>query len=410
LNSKFAGGVSLIKSILRAGSWLVAGILLFFTARRWLFMISALLAKQPASRKIDQARPESPSVLLLVPIRNEAPTLPGLLSALDKLEYPNRQLTVVFIDDGSTDQSRSLIGSWIEERWNWHLLSLGQNQGKARALNAGLDRFPHRDIVAVFDADERPHPAALQQLITPFSHAAVGGVSGRRAIGNALASPAASYTAFEGLVHQLVTMRAKDRLKLAPALLGSNCAYRAEALAQVGNFRAGALLEDTDLTLKLARAGWQIRFEPGAISYHHAPETISGYWQQHLRWARGFNEVAKDQARSVICDQRLPLSLRLELLTFSLGYLDRLAVLAGAGLSLFKATRWPLGWILAFNLLTPVFQIVAALKMGREPPAMWGRMIWVPFFFGLDIAMAGAGLWKMLKQSPKIWEERQARH
>lgn len=396
--------------MLRAGSWLVAGILLFFTARRWLFMISALPAKQPASRKTDQSPPELPGVLLLVPIRNEAPALPGLLAALDKLDYPNRQLIVVFIDDGSTDQSRSLISRWVEERQNWHLLPLAQNQGKARALNAGLDRFPHRDLVAIFDADERPHPAALRQLVAPFSHdEMVGGVSGRRAIDNALASPAASYTAFEGLVHQLVTMRAKDRLKLAPALLGSNCAYRTTALAQAGNFRAGALLEDTDLTLKLARAGWQIRFEPEAISYHHAPETISGYWQQHLRWARGFNEVAKDQARLVIFDQRLSLPLRLELLTFSLGYLDRLAVLAGAGFSLFKATRWPVGWILVCNLLTPLFQIMAALKIGREPPAMWSRMLWVPFFFGLDIAMAGAGLWKMLKQSPKIWEERQAR-
>lgn len=418
----------MIRKFLTLSSWVTAGVLLIFTIRRWLFILAAwptgnlfgTLFGRRAGRQLPTADcllssvhnefSELPAVLLLAPIRNEAEALPGLLAALAVLDYPADKLTHVLINDGSTDESERIIENWIRGRENWRLLSLEQNVGKAHALNSALAVFPQGEIVAVYDADERPQPAALRYLISPFSDKKIGGVSGRRAVCNPLASPAASYSTFEGLVHQLVTMQAKDRLHLAPAILGANCAYRRAALREVGNFEPGALLEDSDLTLKLAGAGWTIRFESRAVSYHSVPQTLSGYWRQHTRWARGFNEVAKNQARSTLASPELSWPLRLELLAFSLGYLDRLALLAGAALALFYPQRrkFLLG-VMAASLLTPLLQIVAALVMGQEPAAMWLRIVWLPFFFLVDIAMAVTGMWATLKQSPQIWEERRAR-
>jgi len=394
-----------IKKVVALASWLTVAILLFFTLRRWLFIFVALLpgrSNNPASGRVDM-----PPVLLLVPVRNEAHALPELVAALDRLQYPAQWLTVVFINDGSTDRSEWLLSRQTKEKANWHLLSLPRNVGKANALNTALACFTQGQIVAIYDADERPQPDALRQLVRPFAGTQVGGVSGRRAVSNCTGSPAASYTTFEGLVHQFITMRAKDRLNLAPAMLGANCAYRRRALAQVGNFKPGALLEDSDLTLKLARAGWQTRFEPLAVSYHRVPESIAGYWKQHTRWARGFNEVARAQAGLLLFDHQLPPALRLELLTFSLGYLDRLALLAGLGLSLAK-NRLVAG-VVALSLLTPLVQVLAALKMAGEWSGLWRRVIWMPLFFGLDVAMAVSGFWDTLRHAPQIWEERQAR-
>lgn len=403
--------MNFINKIIHLLSLLTAAILLIFSARRWLFLVMALLrpVTQHASRNTQQVDDDSvgrlypPPVLLLVPVRNEAHTLPGLLLNLGRLDYPAGRLTVVFINDGSTDGSEALLRAATAGRLNWQLLSLPENVGKAAALNAALDAFPHGEIVAVFDADERPQPAALRQLALPFSDRAVGGVSGRRAVSNSLASPAASYTTFEGLVHQFITMAAKDRLNLAPALLGANCAYRRAALRQVGGFLPGALLEDTDLTVRLARAGWRTRFAPDAISRHRAPQSVAGYWRQHTRWARGFNDVARAQGLELLADDRLSLPLRLELLAFALGYLDRLALLAAALLALRR--RW-LVLPLLLSLLTPLLQIGAALKLSGQPPAMWARLGWVPLFFGLDAAMAVTGAWHTLRRAPRRWEER----
>ncbi|MFQ5612684.1 MAG: glycosyltransferase [Anaerolineae bacterium] len=397
----------MMRLLLSLASGFAASILLLFTARRWLFILSALL---PGGRPPPRAEADLPPVLLLVPVRNEAAELPDLLAALDRLDYPARRLQVVLIDDGSTDGGGQILAQWAGPRPNWQTLSLAQNRGKARALNAALARFPEGEIVAVFDADERPEPGALQHLVRPFASPTVGGVSGRRAASNPLASPAASYTAFEGLVHQLITMRAKDRLKLAPALLGANCAYRRSALAGAGNFKPGALLEDSDLTVRLARAGWDIRFEPRAVSYHRLPRTVGGYWRQHRRWARGFNEVAREQAGPTLTDRRLSPALRLELLAFSLGYLDRLALLGGAVLALLhRRSRRLLGRAIALSLLTPFCQTLAALAVDRAPPVMWARVVWLPVFFGLDLAMAASGLWGTLRGTPQTWEERRSR-
>jgi cellulose synthase/poly-beta-1,6-N-acetylglucosamine synthase-like glycosyltransferase len=282
--------------------------------------------------------------------------------------------------------------------------------GKAGALNIALANFAYGDVVAIYDADERPQAEALTILVATLAEARVGAVSGRRAVRNALASPVASYTTFEGLVHQLITIRAKDQLNLAPAILGANCAYRRTALAQVGNFQTGALLEDSDLTLKLIRAGWRIQFEPRAMSYHSVPQTLAGYWRQHTRWARGFNEVAKNQARATLSADRLPWMLRLELLIFASGYLDRLALLAGAGLMLISRQVRPLlSWVMGLSLLTPLLQIGVALALDQAPVPLWRRLGWLPFFFGVDLAAAAASMWSTLKQSPQIWEERRSR-
>jgi cellulose synthase/poly-beta-1,6-N-acetylglucosamine synthase-like glycosyltransferase len=349
-----------------------------------------------------------------VPVRNESQALPELLSALDHLLYPSDKLQVVVVDDGSNDETLAIVKRWTATRQNWAALPLAENVGKAQALNEALNRFAGAEVVAIYDADERPQPEALQRLVAPFADNRVGGVSGRRAVSNPAVSPAASYTTFEGLVHQLITMRAKDRLNLAPAILGANCAYRRSALNEVGGFRPGALLEDSDLTLKLACAGWQVRFSPDAISYHQVPETVRGYWRQHTRWARGFNDVAKAQATATLTGQRLSLALRLELFVFSLGYLDRVALLLGGGLALLprgghQPTRRRLVNTILLNVFTPFLQIIAALKIGRQPPAMYARMLWVPLFFGLDIAMATTGLWTTLRNIPQIWEERRVR-
>jgi GT2 family glycosyltransferase len=270
----------------------------------------------------------------------------------------------------------------------------------------------------VYDADHRPAPQSLTRLVAAFDDPSVAGASGRTLPANATASLPAYYATVESLVHQLITLRAKDRLALAPALLGSNCAYRRRALIEAGGFRAGALLEDSDRTLALARRGHRLRFVPDATAWHQAPETVEGYIRQHLRWARGFNDVARDHAGAALLDRQLPLRLRIELALFSLGYLDRLALLAGLALKVVggsprspdgrrRAKDEPLGSVLKIALLMPLFQIAAALLIDRAPKAMWLRLPAVPLLFGLDILVAVRATIESLLNRPRIWTKTQ---
>jgi cellulose synthase/poly-beta-1,6-N-acetylglucosamine synthase-like glycosyltransferase len=376
-----------------------AAILALSTARRWLFLVSALLPQRPA--------PPSgalPALLLVVPFHNERLALPGLLAALSALDYPANRLRIVFVDDGSSDAGASLIPAWLAGRPNAALLRLVRRQGKAAALNAALAHCPDGEGVAVYDADDRPTAGALKQLARYLGDPTVGLVSGRRAASNPLVSAVASHGAFEQLVHQVITMRAKDRLALAPASLGSNCLYRRVALEGVGGFRSGALLEDSELTLRLARAGWQSRFAPQALSYHAVPDTPAGYWRQHLRWQRGFDQAR--QSPAPVAGRRLPFALRLELLAFSLGYADRLAFLLALALFLARRGRRLLAITLAASLVTPFLQVVAALRLAREPAIMWRRLPYLPLFFPLDMAVSAVAAWMRLRGVMPAWEER----
>ncbi len=378
----------------------VFAVLAAFAARRLVFLFTLL---QPVERIANSLY--NPSVLLLIPARDERASLPTLFTTLDRLDYPPDRLRVVLINDGSADTTGELMATAAARRPNWRTLNLPSSVGKAQALNLALAGHDDGDIVYIFDADHRPQPDCLRKAVAAFADPRVAGVSGRTIAGNALASPAAFYSAVEAMVHQLITMRGKDVLKLGPALLGSNNGYRRSALAEVGGFRPGAFLEDSDLTLSLHRAGYTTRFVPDAVSFHQAPASIRGYVRQHLRWGRGFNDVARTHLSSLITNNSLSLPVRLELAIFSVGYLDRLALLLAIVLAAFNTARPLMLWGIGLNLGLPLIQILAAFTFDRALLGMWLRLPFVPLFFVLDAATAVWAIAAALLNRPRVWDK-----
>ena len=431
-------------------AYATAAVLLAFSLRRAVLLITACLPRPP-----DHPTTGLPDILILIPCRNEAASLPGLFDSLDRLDYPREQMRVVIVDDGSTDDTSAAAGGLIAARPWAQLISLPTNVGKAQALNEVLTSLPGfatpspspeplvqergvgGEVIVIYDADHRPAPDSLRALVAPFvadplqrTRPNVAAVSGQMRVANGAESPAAFYAMIESHVHQLITMQAKDRLDLAPAILGSNCAYRLSALQAVGGFRRGVLLEDSDLTLAFALTGWRTRFAPASISEHHAPVTVRGYAKQHLRWNRGFHQVAGGRLASLWTNSQVQprhpaplrsgdyraasLPLKLELTFFALGYADRLALLAGALLTAIDRMRpgtfgFPLWiWLIYFGL--PALEMLAALVLAREPPGIFLRLVYVPFFFALDIGIALWSNMETLTRKPFAWSatERQS--
>ena len=336
------------------------------------------------------------------------------------LDYPPPLLTIGLIDDGSTDGSGQLMDEFASAHPHVVVLHNSTSLGKANALNAGLRQWPQGDLVMVYDADARPQPDSLRQIVAAFDDPLVAGAGGLIRPRNGLATPSATYSAIERLVHQHVTLRAKDRLDLRPAILGSHCAYRRSDLQAAGGFPGGAFLEDSQLTVDFARSGRRTRFLPGAFATDHVPETLRGYWRQHVRWGRGFHEVAERHARaggqisgfSEETGDRRTLALRLELWLFALGYLDRMALMMACGLLAQKRgtrVRSSEGGLLAAmvgtTLLLPYAQIMLAFAAERASLSWWLRLPFVPFFFLIDIA---AALWSTvlsLARRPRVWQQ-----
>lgn len=403
------GIFQLIHHVVMVVTFLASGVLIFFNLRRIFFVLTVLFPKKKVETKenIPEDSNHWPEVLILIPCRDEENMIPGLYESICCLDYPKDKTHVVFINDGSTDNSRTLMEQFAQCTQGWHVLDLKKNIGKAAALNIAIEQYHVGEIIYVFDADHRPNPDALKLAVRYFDDPLVAGISGQMIPCNPMFSPISYYETVEAGVHQMVTMRAKDRLDLAPAILGSNCGYRRKALIECGGFRNGVLLEDTDLTLEFYQAGYKTRFVEEAISFHQVPKDIDGYVKQHSRWARGFNEVAKQHITTLVKNKKMSFLVRMELLMFSTGYLDRVALLLLiflTGLSKFfpRLPRAPRK-LLYFTLLSPFVQIIGLFLEQKSSMAMWLRLPLVGVFFVLDIFVAIRAMINTILRRPPAW-------
>lgn len=400
----------LVRFVIQALSFGLLFILLVFIVRRLLFAVTIRLARKPsASDGAKQTARQLPNVLILVPCRDEESMILGLAHSLSRLDYPAQRRRVVLIDDGSRDATRSLMQQCAASQDGWEVLSLNESVGKASALNAALARLEFGEIVYVLDADHRPKPDALVQLVRNFDEPRGAAVSGRTMPSNPLVSLAAYYATVELLVHQMVTMRAKNELGLAPAILGSNCAYRRDILAKCNGFPNGAFLEDSQLTLALVRAGCTTRFVQASRSCHQVPVTLRGYLRQHRRWTRGFADVAARHTPGLAREGHLSLPLRLELFLFATGYLDRLAFMGAVALCFISFLNPQLFafpyWVLYLWLLAPLFQIVVLFWEQRVPLPFWLRLPVIPLFYLLDIFAVVSALADIALGRARVWKK-----
>jgi glycosyltransferase involved in cell wall biosynthesis len=98
-------------------------------------------------------RSKKPHLSLVIPVFNEEGNLAWhydqITSFLEKRQYPYELL---YVDDGSSDNSLEIIKSICQKDSNAHYLSFSRNFGKEAALTAGLHKAKG-DVVVGIDAD-----------------------------------------------------------------------------------------------------------------------------------------------------------------------------------------------------------------------------------------------------------------
>jgi len=87
---------------------------------------------------------------LIIPCYNEAKRLGGALDVLrETLDATRLRWEVIVVDDGSTDETSSLV---LAAGWPFRLVSLNRNMGKGGAIQAGM-LAARGNVVAFTDAD-----------------------------------------------------------------------------------------------------------------------------------------------------------------------------------------------------------------------------------------------------------------
>jgi dolichol-phosphate mannosyltransferase len=104
-----------------------------------------------------------------IPVYNEQQVIPELLSRLTAVidSIPGGRHEVVFVDDGSTDQSRALLTEAARRDPRMRLVVLSRNFGHQAALSAALDHVTG-DAVVLMDADLQDEPEIIPQFLEQF--------------------------------------------------------------------------------------------------------------------------------------------------------------------------------------------------------------------------------------------------
>jgi polyisoprenyl-phosphate glycosyltransferase len=105
-----------------------------------------------------RARPANPLVSLVVPVFNEQAAIPVFLARVaEQVRLPGARLEIVFVNDGSVDDTLGVLLRAAEGRDDVRLVNLSRNFGKEAAMSAGLDHADG-DVVVLIDVDLQDPP------------------------------------------------------------------------------------------------------------------------------------------------------------------------------------------------------------------------------------------------------------
>ena len=122
-------------------------------------------------------------ISILVPLFNEAESLPELTAWIDQVMKTNSfSYELIFINDGSTDASWEVINSLSKEYKPVKGICFARNYGKSAALHEGFTKA-QGDVVITMDADLQDSPdeiPALYQMVKEQDYDLVSGWKQKR--------------------------------------------------------------------------------------------------------------------------------------------------------------------------------------------------------------------------------------
>ena len=229
-----------------------------------------------------------PGVSILIPCYNEGDNAIETITYALNVQYP--EFEVIAINDGSKDDTLTILLSLAQNNPKLKVVNLAENQGKALGLQAGALVSKYEYLVGI-DGDALIDPFCLYWMVKHFiRYPQVAAVTGNPRIRNRTSLlgkiQVGEFSSIVGMIKR--AQRSFGRLFTVSGVITG---FRKAAIHEVGYWSPDMLTEDIDITWKLQSNGWDVRFEPRALVWILMPETIKGLWKQRLRWAMGGAQV-----------------------------------------------------------------------------------------------------------------------
>lgn len=209
-------------------------------------------------------------VTLVIPGRNCARTIRPCLEALLPLLSQGRLAEIIFVNDGSTDNTEQIV-----QQYPVRCLK-GEGRGPGAARNIGW-RAAQTPLIWFVDSDCVAEPQALDLLLEQMEDPRVGGVGGNYSNGlpdHLLAC----------LIHEEIVARHDKMPREVGYLATFNVIYRRRVLQTLDGFDESLrTAEDADFAFRVRKAGYRLRFERLSRVAHFHPTQLYGYLRTQAR-------------------------------------------------------------------------------------------------------------------------------
>lgn len=224
-----------------------------------------------------------PLVSVVIPALNEENTIYWTVRSLKEQTYKN--LEIIVVDDGSTDRTQEICRE-LARAGEIRYFRFEDRSGKSAALNYGVEQASGEFIVFV-DSDTTFDRLSIFNLIKYFDDPRVGAVSGNILVRNSSAGLLTALQSIEYTFSISIGRRFRALVGILPVISGAFGGFRSSlvGLKVLGGHEPGPG-NDSDLTLRVRKAGFNVAFAHDAFCYTNVPETFPSLIKQRWRWDR----------------------------------------------------------------------------------------------------------------------------
>jgi cellulose synthase/poly-beta-1,6-N-acetylglucosamine synthase-like glycosyltransferase len=267
------GGVNILYLLSISFKWL-----LFFSYRRYRPRQEPL----PATHHL-------PVYTVLIPLYDEASSVPGLLQAMRRMDYPRHLLDVkLILEEGDDATLQAIIAQKPENYFDIIRVPEALPQTKPKACNYAL-HYARGHYVTIYDAEDRPDPQQLRKAVATFRLLPDDTVclQARLNYYNWHENLLTRWFAIEYASLFDLLLPGLSRLGLPVPLGGTSNHFHLKRLRELGEWDPFNVTEDADLGIRLAARNYRTALLP-SVTLEEAPVTLHIWLKQRSRWIKGY--------------------------------------------------------------------------------------------------------------------------
>jgi len=252
----------------------------------WLYRHHRNQTLRPTTLLADQ---ELPIYTVLIPLYDEAASVPGLLKAMRAIDYPKHRLDIKLVLEA--DDQATLEAIQRERPENYFdiiRVPYQEPRTKPKACNYAL-HFARGRYVTIYDAEDRPDPQQLRKAVTAFRQLPDTTVCMQARLNyyNWEENLLTKWFAIEYASLFDIMLPGLHCLRMPIPLGGTSNHFHLQRLRELGEWDPFNVTEDADLGIRLAAHQFQTALLP-SVTLEEAPIFVSIWMKQRSRWIKGY--------------------------------------------------------------------------------------------------------------------------